>query len=163
MERKSLIPVKAVASVAKGLSDKKEDLPPLPEPIMCKRLSDLGGKRSETISAPARSGESTIYSEKGIEEVAQTAQEQGLPDLDHARDLFEVSAEVPAAVAAAAPRGRLYDLERPRVQAPRFTEAVREARLQSATVPAAVDEQRANNGPINLDALRRTMQRKRYF
>jgi hypothetical protein len=113
VERKSLIPIKALASVAKGLSDKKEDLPPLPEPIMCKRLSDLGGKRSETISAPARSGESTIYSEKGIEEVAQTAQEQGLPDLDHARDLFEVSAEVPAAVAAAAPRGRLYDLERP--------------------------------------------------
>ena len=51
MERPGLIPVKALASVAKGLSDKKEDLPPLPEPTLRQRLSDLGGKRSKTLGA----------------------------------------------------------------------------------------------------------------
>jgi hypothetical protein len=69
---KSLVPVKALASVAKGLSDKKEDLPPLPKPTLRQRVSDLGREWTETIGAPARSGESTIYSEKGPEEVAQT-------------------------------------------------------------------------------------------
>ena len=130
---------------------------------MCKRLSDLGGKRSETISAPARSGESTIYSEKGPEEVAQAAQVKGLPDLDHARHLFEVSTAVPSAVAAAAPRGRLYDLERPRVQAPRFTEALPEKSFQCETMFAAADAQGAGDGPINMDAVRIIRQRKRYF
>ena len=47
---KGLIPVKAVASVAKGLSDKKEDLPPLPEPTVRPGLSDVGRAWSETIS-----------------------------------------------------------------------------------------------------------------
>ena len=90
--------------------------------------------------------------------MAQAAQVKGLPDLDHACYFLAVSAAVSVAVAAAAPRGRLYDLERPRVQAPRFTEAVREARLQSATVPAAVDEQRARDGSIDLDAVCTRMQ-----
>ena len=126
-------------------------------------LSDLGRARPETLGARARSRESTIYSEKGPEAVAQAAQVTSLPDLDHARHLFAVSAAVPAAIIAAAVISRFCDLERPRVQAPRFTEAVREARLQSATVLAAVDEQRTRHRTRNLDALRRTMQRKRYF
>jgi len=111
---KGLIPVKAVASVAKGLSDKKEDLPPLPEPTLRQRFSHVGGKRSETLGAPARSWESTIYSEKGPEKVAQAAQEQGLPDLDHARHLLAVSAEVSAAIIKKAIGRGVRDLERPR-------------------------------------------------
>ena len=110
---KGLIPVKAVASVAKGLSDKKEDLPPLPEPTLRQRLSDLGGERPETTRGAARSGESTIYSEKGPEKVAQAAQEQGLPDLDHARDLLAVLEEVSAAIIAAEISRRVRDVERP--------------------------------------------------
>ena len=110
---KGLIPVKAVASVAKGLSDKKEDLPPLPEPTLRQRLSDVGRERPETLSARARSGESTIYSETGPEAVAQAAQEQGLPDLDHARHLFEVSAAVSVEVAPTEISSRVRDLERP--------------------------------------------------
>ena len=113
MEWKSIIPVKALASVAKGLSDKKEDLPPLPEPTLRQRFSHVGGKRSETLGAPARSWESTIYSEKGPEKVAQAAQEQGLPDLDHARHLFEVSAAVSVEVAPTEISRRIRDLERP--------------------------------------------------
>ena len=74
----------------------------------------MGGEWSETTRAPARSGESTIYSEKGPEEVAQAAQVKGLPDLDHARHLFEVSAAVPAAIITKAVGRRVYDLERPR-------------------------------------------------
>ena len=124
MERPGVIPIKALARFTTGLSDKKEDLPPLPEPTLRQRFSDLGRAWSETVSARARSGESTIYSEKGPEAVAQAAQVESLPDLDHARHLFEVSEKVSAAVAAAAPRGRLYDLERPRVQAPRCTTTV---------------------------------------
>ena len=73
----------------------------------------MGGKRSETISARARSGESTIYSEKGPEAVAQAAQVESLPDLDHARHLFEVSEEVSAAIIAKAVGRRVRDLERP--------------------------------------------------
>ena len=111
---KGLIPVKAVASVAKGLSDKKEDLPPLPEPTLRQRFSDVGRAWSETLGAPARSGESTIYSEKGPEEVAQAAQVKGLPDLDHARHLFEVSAAVSVEVAPTEISRRVRDLERPR-------------------------------------------------
>ena len=113
MERKSLIPVKAVASVAKGMSDKKEDLPPLPKPTLRQRFSDVGRAWTETISAPARSGESTIYSETGPEAVAQAAQEQGLPDLDHARYFSAVSAAVPVAAVATAVSSRIYDLVRP--------------------------------------------------
>ena len=112
---KGLIPVKALASFTTGMSDKKEDLPPLPEPTVRQRFSDLGGKRSETVSAPARSGESTIYSETGIAEVAQTAQVKGLPDLDHARHLLAVSAEVSAAIIKKAVINWFRDLERPLV------------------------------------------------
>ena len=74
----------------------------------------MGGAWSETVSAQARSGESTIYSEKGPAEVAQAAQVKGFPDLDHARHLFEVSAEVPAAIIKKAVGRRVRDLERPR-------------------------------------------------
>ena len=75
-------------------------------------VSDVGGKRPETTRARARCGESTIYSETRIEEVAQAAQEQGLPDLDHARHLLAVSAEVPAAIIAKAVGRRVYYLVR---------------------------------------------------
>ena len=113
MERPGVLPVEALASVAKGLSDKKEDLPPLPEPTVRQRLSDLGGKRPETTRAPARSVESTIYSEKGPEEVAQAAQVKGLPDLDHACYFSKVSAAVSAAIIKKATSRRVRDLERP--------------------------------------------------
>ena len=113
MEWKSIIPVKALASVAKGLSDKKEDLPPLPEPTLRQRVSHVGRAWTETVSAPARSGESTIYSETGPEAVAQAAQEQGLPDLDHARDLLAVSEEVSVEVIAAETSRRFCYLVRP--------------------------------------------------
>ena len=110
---KSLIPIKALASVAKGLSDKKEDLPPLPKPTLRQRLSHVGRAWSETVSAPARSRESTIYSEKGPEEVAQAAQVKGLSDLDHACYFLAVFEEVSAAIIKKAVISGFYDLERP--------------------------------------------------
>ena len=76
-------------------------------------LSDLGGARPETLGARARCRESTIYGEKGPEAVAQAAQVEGLPDLDHARDLSAVSAAVPAAVIAKAISSGIYYLVRP--------------------------------------------------
>ena len=113
MEWKSIIPVKALASVAKGLSDKKEDLPPLPEPTLRQRLSHVGRAWTETVSARARSCESTIYSEKGPEVVAQAAQVESLPDLDHACYFLAVSAEVSAAIITKTVGGRVYYLVRP--------------------------------------------------
>ena len=109
-----VVPIKALASFTKGLSYKKEDLPPLPKPTLRQGLSHVGGKRPETTRAPARSVESTIYSEKGPEEVAQAAQVKGLPDLDHARDLFEVFEAVSAAIITKAVINWFRDLERPR-------------------------------------------------
>ena len=114
MEWKSIIPVKALASVAKGLSDKKEDLPPLPEPTLRPGLSHVGRERSETISSTTRSCESTIYSEKGPEAMAQAAQVKGLPDMDHARYFLAVSEEVSAAIIKKAVGRGVRDLERPR-------------------------------------------------
>ena len=113
VERQSLIPVKAVASSTTNLTYKEEDLPPLPEPTLRQGVSDMGRAWSETTSAPARSGESTIYSEKGPEEVAQAAQVKGLPDLDHARHLFAMSAAVSVEVAPTEISRRVRDLERP--------------------------------------------------
>ena len=113
MERQSLIPVKALASFTAGLPHQAEDVPPLPKPTLRQRLSHLGRAWTETISAPARSCESTIYSEKGPEEVAQAAQVKGLPDLDHARDLLAVLEEVPAAIIKKAVGRGFRDLERP--------------------------------------------------
>ena len=110
----SLIPVKALASVAKGLSDKKEDLPPLPEPTLRPGLSHVGRARPETTRDATRCGESKANSKKSSEAVAQAAQEQGLPDLDHARHLLAVSAEVSAAIIKKAIGRGVRDLERPR-------------------------------------------------
>ena len=115
MERPGVIPIKTLASFTKGPPHQAEDLPPLPEPTLRQRFSDLGREWSETISAPARSGESTIYSEKSPEEVAQAAQVESLPDLDHARHLFEVSEKVSVAVIATEISRRVCDLERPLV------------------------------------------------
>ena len=109
-----VVPIKALASFTKGLSYKKEDLPPLPKPTLRQGLSHVGGKRPETTRAPARSVESTIYSEKGPEEVAQAAQVKGLPDLDHACYFSKVSAAVSAAIIKKATSRRVRDLERPR-------------------------------------------------
>ena len=109
----SLVPVKALASVAKGLPHQAKDVPPLSESIVRQGLSHVGRAWTETLSAPARSGESTIYSEKGPEEVAQAAQVKGLPDLDHARHLFAVSAAVSVEVAPTEISRRIRDLERP--------------------------------------------------
>ena len=115
MERPDVLPVKALASVAKGLSDKKEDLPPLPEPTLRQGLSHVGGAWSETVSARARSGESTIYSETRAAKVAQAPQVKGLPDLDHARYFLAVFEEVPAAIIKKAVINWFRDLERPLV------------------------------------------------
>ena len=163
MERPGVLPVKALASVAKGLSDKKEDLPPLPKPTLRQRFSDVGRAWTETISAPARSGESTIYSEKGPEAVAQAAQVKGLPDMDHARYFLAVSEEVSAAIIKKAVGRGVRDLERPLVQTTRGPEALPEKSFQCETMSAAADAPRVDDGPINVDALRIIRQRKRYF
>ena len=73
----------------------------------------MGRARPSKTSVTARSRESTIYGETRVEAVAQAAQEQGLPDLDHARHFSEVSAAVSAAIIAKAISSGLYDLERP--------------------------------------------------
>jgi hypothetical protein len=75
-------------------------------------LSDLGGARPETLSVATRSRESTIYGEKGPEAVAQAAQVEGLPDLDHARYFSEVSAAVPVETIEEAVISRIYYLVR---------------------------------------------------
>ena len=110
----SLVPVKALASVAKGLPHQAKDVPPLSESIVRQGLSHVGRAWTETLSAPARSGESTIYSETRAAKVAQAPQVKGLPDLDHARHLLEVSAEVSAAIIKKAVGRGVRDLERPR-------------------------------------------------
>ena len=66
-----------------------------------------------TIWANQRCCESTIYSEKGLEAVAQAPQVKGLPDLDHARYFLAVSAEVSAAIIKKAVGRGVRDLERP--------------------------------------------------
>ena len=109
-----LIPVKTLTSSPAGLPHQAEDLPPLPKPTLRPGLSHVGRERSETISSTTRSCESTIYSEKGPEAMAQAAQVKGLPDLDHARHLLAVSAEVPAAIITKAVINWFRDLERPR-------------------------------------------------
>ena len=73
----------------------------------------MGGAWSETISAPARHEEAATDGATSFKEVAQAAQVESLPDLDHARHLFEVSTAVPAATIKKATSGRVYDLERP--------------------------------------------------
>ena len=74
----------------------------------------MGRARPSKTSVTARSRESTIYGETGVEAEAQAAQVEGLPDLDHARHFSEMSAAVPAAVIAKAVGGRFYYLVRPR-------------------------------------------------
>ena len=113
--RPGLVPVKTLTSVAKGLSDKKEDLPPLPEPTVRQRFSDLGREWSETARGATRHEEAATDGATSFKEVAQAAQEQGLPDLDHARHFFAVSAAVPAAVVTKAVGSGFYDLVRPRL------------------------------------------------
>ena len=76
-------------------------------------LSDLGGARPETLSVTTRCGESTIYGEKGPEAVAQAAQVEGLPDLDHARYFPAVSAAVSVEAIEEAVSRRIYYLVRP--------------------------------------------------
>ena len=73
----------------------------------------MGRAWSETTCVETRSRESTIYGETRIEAVAQAAQEQGLPDLDHARHFSEMSAAVPVEVITKAVGGRFYYLVRP--------------------------------------------------
>ena len=114
MERPGVLPIKALASVAKGLSHQAEDLPPLPKPTLRQRFSHVGRAWTETVSAPALSYKTATNGATSFKEVAQAAQEQGLPDLDHARHLFEVSEEVSAAIIAKAVGRRVRDLERPR-------------------------------------------------
>jgi hypothetical protein len=109
----SLVPVKALASVAKGLPHQAKDVPPLSESIVRQGLSHVGRAWTETLSAPARSGESTIYSETRAAKVAQAPQVKGLPDLDHARYFLAVFEEVPAAIIKKAVINRIYYLVRP--------------------------------------------------
>ena len=111
---KSLIPVKALARFRKSLSYKKEDLPPLPEPTVRQRFSDLGREWSETARGATRHEEAATNGATRPEEVAQAAQVKGLPDLDHARHLLAVSAEVSAAIIKKAIGRGVRDLERPR-------------------------------------------------
>ena len=76
-------------------------------------LSDLGRARPETLGAPTLSDEAATDRKKSAEAVAQAAQVEGLPDLDHARHFSEVSEEVSAAVIEEALISGFYDLVRP--------------------------------------------------
>ena len=80
---------------------------------MCKRLSDLGGKRPQTARGATRYSEAATDGDTSVKEVAQAAQKQGLPDLDHARHLSAVFETVSAAIVKKAVGGRVRDLERP--------------------------------------------------
>ena len=72
----------------------------------------MGGKRPPTLSSPARYEEAATNGATSAAEVAQTAQEQGLPDLDHARYFSEVSAAVSVAIIAAEISSRIHYLVR---------------------------------------------------
>ena len=78
-------------------------------------LSDLGRARPETLGAPTLSDEAATDRKKSAEAVAQAAQVEGLPDLDHARYFSEMFKKVPAAVITKALSSGLYDLVRPRL------------------------------------------------
>ena len=71
MERPGLILVETLARFTKGLPHQAEDLPPLPEPAVRQGLSHVGREWPQKARDATRSGESTIYSEKCPEEVAQ--------------------------------------------------------------------------------------------
>ena len=64
----------------------------------------------ETLSDEAATDRKTSF-----KEVAQAAQEQGLPGLDHARHFLAVFKKVPAAVVTTATSRRVYYVERPRL------------------------------------------------
>ena len=115
VERPGLIPVKAVASSTTNLTYKEEDLPPLPKPTLRQRVSHVGRAWSETTCGATRHEEAATNGATRPEEVAQAAQVKGLPDLDHARHLLAVSAEVSAAIIKKAVGRGVRDLERPLV------------------------------------------------
>ena len=73
----------------------------------------MGREWPETARDATRYREAATNGATSAEEVAQAAQEQGLPDLDHARHLFEVSAAVSVEVAPTEISRRVRDLERP--------------------------------------------------
>ena len=115
MERPGVIPIKTLASFTKGLPHQAEDLPPLPEPTLRQRLSDVGREWSETTRAPTRSWEAATDGATRPEEVAQTAQVKGLPDVDHACYFLAVLEEMSPAITKKAVGRRVRDLERPLV------------------------------------------------
>ena len=75
-------------------------------------LSDLGGARPEALGAPTLSDEAATDRKTSLVEVAQAAQVEGLPDLDHARYFSEVSAAVPVETIEEAVISRIYYLVR---------------------------------------------------
>ena len=95
--------------------------------------------------------------------MAQAAQVEGLPDVDHARYFLAVSEEVSAAIIKKAVGRGVRDLERPLVQTTRGPEALPEKSFQCEEMSEAADAPRISDGPVNLGAVRLTMQRKRYF
>ena len=72
----------------------------------------MGRARPETLGAPTLSDEAATDRKKSAEAVAQAAQVEGLPDLDHARHFSAVSAAVPAAIIASEISRRIYYLVR---------------------------------------------------
>ena len=113
MERPGVLPIKALASVAKGLPHQAKDVPPLPKPTLRQRFSDLGREWSETARGATRHEEAATNGATRPEEVAQAAQVKGLPDMDHARYFLAVSAEVSVEVTPTEISRRVRDLERP--------------------------------------------------
>ena len=73
----------------------------------------MGRARPETLGAPTLSDEAATDRKKSAEAVAQAAQVESLPDLDHARHLFEMFEEVSVEVAPTEISRRVRDLERP--------------------------------------------------
>ena len=74
----------------------------------------MGRAWPETISAPARHEEAATDGATSFKKVAQAAQVEGLPDVDHARYFLAVSEEVSAAIIKKAVGRGVRDLERPR-------------------------------------------------
>ena len=95
--------------------------------------------------------------------MAQAAQVEGLPDVDHARYFLAVSEEVSAAIIKKAVGRGVRDLERPLVQTTRGPEALPEKSFQCETMSAAADAPGAREGPHDLVKIRLIGQRKRYF
>ena len=95
--------------------------------------------------------------------MAQAAQVESFPDLDHARHLLAVFEEVSVAIIKKATSRRFCYLERPLFYDKRVTKTIPEKGAECKKMFAAADAQRAGQRTRDLVKIRLIGKRKRYF